>query len=259
MRRAVALLTLIVLAAGPIHSQITVASAADLQFAMVDLAAEFKHQTGKEVKTVFGSSGNLTNQVRTGAPFDVFIAANMTYPDSLYKWGYAAERPRLCAYGVLVLWTVKNLDLSRGIGALCDGAVAKIALPDPRHAPYGQAAVQAMTKQGVRGALERKFVFADNVSQAAQYISSASADIGFNAKSIVISPQMKGKGTWVEVDDTLYDPIAQGVIVTKYGQDNNPESSRAFLDFLFTEEARSVLVKYGFLIALPGTAAEPAR
>jgi molybdate transport system substrate-binding protein len=250
--RCAMLVILALCCAGPTSGQLTVAAAANTQFAMEELRASFAAATGTEVKAIYGASGKLTTQIKNGAPFDVFVSADMSYPDSLRKWGYAVAAPRVYAYGVLVLWTLSELDLSKGLSVLGDPSVHKIALGDLKTTVYGPAAVAAMKKADVYDAVRSKFVFGESVSQVAQYIASRSADIGFNAKSVVLANEMKGKGTWVEVDRTLYEPLAQGVVICRYGQDNNPKLSSAFYDFLFSDKARDILTKYGYELPKAG-------
>ncbi len=232
----------------PIGAQITVATAANMQFAMDEIKTAFKAETGKDVKGVYGASGKLTTQIRNGAPFDIFVSADMSYPDSLFKWKYAVNKPQIYAYGILVLWTMKDYDLGKGLSILSDPSIAKIAIGDLKATIYGPAAVKAMVATQVYDAVKPKIVFGENVTQVAQYITTQSADIGFNPKSIVISPQMQGKGKWVEVDKSLYDPLAQGAVVLRYGTDNNPESCKAFYTFLYGKKAREILEKYGYIL-----------
>ncbi|MFH0921186.1 MAG: molybdate ABC transporter substrate-binding protein [Fibrobacterota bacterium] len=229
-------------------STITVAAAADLQYALSEAARVFQDASGITVKTVFGSTGKLTTQIMAGAPFDIFLAANMAYPETLYIKGLAVTKPTIYLYGILVLWTVRGVDLNNGLRSLLDTAVKKIALPDPRHAPYGQAAVAALKQAGLYDSVSPKFVFGDNISQAAQFISSGSVEIGFNSKAIVVSPQMAGKGQWIELPTESYPKIAQGAVILKYGQDHNPEAAKQFYDFILGEKARAICLKYGFVL-----------
>jgi molybdate transport system substrate-binding protein len=230
------------------YSQITIAAAADMQFALEEVKTEFTKETGIAVKTVFGSTGKLAAQIQNGAPFDVFIAASMAEPESLFAKGYAVTKPKICTYGVLVVWTMKNYNMSTGLSILCNQSINKIAIPDPTHAPYGRAAKAALQNKNLYDSLAKKLVMGDNITITAGYIVTGNADIGFNAKSIVTSPQLKGKGAWAEVDSTLYPPIAQGIVLLKYGEENNPESSKKFYPYIFSEKARTIFARYGFLL-----------
>jgi len=227
-------------------NEITVASAANVQFVLDDLKAEFTKESGVGVKTVIGSSGELTSQIENGAPFDVFLSADMKYPAQLYKDGLSSQVPKVYAYGVLVIWTMKNLDLSKGISFLSDGGVGKIAIANPELAPYGREAVNSLNFYKLYDQLQKKFVFGESISQTNQFITTGAADLGFTAKSIVVAPNMKDKGKWIEVDPRSYKPIAQGVIVLKYEQQNHSKEALGFYNFLFSAPAQEILKKYGY-------------
>jgi len=251
MKRSL-LLAITFLSAMPLSAfanDITVAVAANVQFALDDLKAEFTKETGIGVKTVIGSSGKLTSQVENGAPFDVFLSADMKYPNTLYSEGFSLRSPKVYADGVLVLWTMKDLDLSQGVNALNDPNIGKIAIANPEVAPYGRQAVNAMKFYNVYDPLQKKLVLGESVSQANQFIATGAADIGFTAKSVVVAPNMKGKGKWVEIDPRSYQAIAQGVIVLKYGDQNHSKDAHEFDDFLFSPAAQDIFKKYGYTLS----------
>jgi len=241
---------LLVLSCGTLAQaeQLTVAVAANVKYAFDDLAVEFKKETGIEVQGVFGSSGKIAAQVKSGAPYDVFLSADTDVPEALYHEGWAVSKPRVYAYGVLVLWTMMDLDLGRGLLLLANAGVQKIAIPNPRLAPYGRAAMQALEKAKLKAAVESRLVYGESIAQAAQFVDSGAADIGFNAKSIVLSPEMAGKGKWVEVQQGSYEPIAQAVAVLKHGAQTQPDGARKFVEFLSTPKARAILEKYGYVL-----------
>jgi molybdate transport system substrate-binding protein len=246
--RAILLSSLVLFLTARGFAQITAAVAANVQFAMEELKADFRKSTGIEVKTAYGSSGKLTSQIKNGAPFDLFISADMDFPDSLHKWGYALEKPKPYAYGKLVLWTLKDLDLERGLAVLMDSAVTKVALADPKRAPYGREALKALQRSGLYAGMFSKLVYGENISQVSQYILTGNAEIGFNAKSVVLADEVQGKGKWKEVDSALYDKIAQGAVVCKYGWENNPGLSAKFFAYLYSDSARSIFSKYGYVL-----------
>jgi len=227
---------------------LTVAVAANVKFAFADLQQAFTRETGIEVKSVFGSSGKLTAQVKSGAPFDVFLSANMKYPDTLYQSGLALTKPKVYANGVLVLWTLNPLDLGKGMQVLKDPAVQKIAVANPKLAPYGREAINALKHFKMYKALESKLIYGENISQVSQYIDSKSADIGFTAKSVVLAPQLAGQGKWIELPRDSYRPIAQGVVILKHAQEANSDSAKRFLAFLSSPTARGIFEKYGYLL-----------
>ncbi|MGA8147056.1 MAG: molybdate ABC transporter substrate-binding protein [Gallionellaceae bacterium] len=227
---------------------LTVAVAADAKYAFNDLAAEFRNETGIEVKSVFDSSGKLTAQIKSGAPFDVFLSADMADPEALYQDGIAVAAPKVYAKSVLVLWTLNPLDLGKGIQVLNDPAVKRIAVANPAQAPYGREAINALEHFKLRAAIESKLVYADDIAQVNQYIDSKSADIGFTAKSAVLAPEVSGKGKWIELPRDSYQPIAQGAVILRYGAVTNPKAGRRFLEFLSSTAARGILGKYGYLL-----------
>jgi molybdate transport system substrate-binding protein len=229
-----------------VYSQLVVATAANMKFAMEELRSNYSAANKIEVKAVYGSSGKLVTQIKNGAPFDVFVSADVGYADSAVKWGYAASKPRIYAFGKLALWTMKNLDLQKGLSVLADSGIGKIAIGDPKVTVYGPASIEAMKKAGIYDKVKSQFVYADNIGQVAEFIITQSADIGLTALSIAISEPMRGKGTWVVVDSSLYPPIGQAAIILKYGEDNNPGIARTFYEYLYSESARAILKRYGY-------------
>ncbi len=227
------------------NAAITVAASANVQYALNDIIKEFEKTYNKKVKKVVSSSGKLSLQITKGAPYDIFLSADMKYPFFLYKKGYAATKPKLYAKGTLVLWTMKGIDLKDWEKSLIKEA-KKIALANPKNAPYGKAAIEVLKRKGVFDKVKKKLIFGDSVSQTNQYIASKIADAGFSAKAVVLSPKMRGKGEWIEMDKTLYEPIKQGVIVTKHGYKKQKNEVLQFYRFLFSEKAKSILKRYGY-------------
>jgi molybdate transport system substrate-binding protein len=248
-----------------IAQEITVAAAADLQFAMQDVAARFQKQTGKTVKLIYGSSGNFFQQIQNGAPFDMFFSANLDYPKKLEAAGLT-EPGSFYQYakGKIVIW-VRNdsrLDLSSGMQVLLNPSVKKIAIANPQHAPYGQAAVAAMQKANIYEKAKDKFVLGENISQTASFVVSGSADVGIVAMSLVLSPNMKDQGRYAEIPSGEYQPIEQACVIvgsskngsSKNGSSQNKEIAREFLSFVKTASIADVLRSYGFDV--PGGSAK---
>ncbi|OQX74426.1 MAG: molybdate ABC transporter substrate-binding protein, partial [Campylobacteraceae bacterium 4484_4] len=163
--------------------------------------------------------------------------------------GYAVSEPKIYAKGSLVLWSCKDIDPKEGLKILADPAIRRIAIPNPKNAPYGIQALRALKKAGVYEAVKPKLIFGESVSQTNQYIVSRAADIGITAKSVVRSPKMAGRGRYTDLDPTLYKPIEQGVVLLKYAKEHHPEAARAFYDFLFTPEAKEIFEKYGYTVS----------
>lgn len=225
---------------------LTVAIAANLKYVFDDLATEFKKETGIEVQGIPNASGKIATQVRNGAPYDVFLSADTDFPEGLYKDGYAVTPPKVYAYGLLVLWTQKDIDLSKGVAGLADASVGKVAIANPKVAPFGRQALKVLEYYKVRAAVEPKLVYGESITQVSQYVDSKAADVGFSAKSIVVAPETAGKGKWVEVPAESYEPIAQGVVILKHGSESNGEAARKFYGFVQSEKARAIFARNGY-------------
>lgn len=230
--------------------EITVAAASDLQFVMTELAGRFQKETGKTVKLTFGSSGNFFTQIQNGAPFDAFFSANVEYAKKLESSGLA-EPGTLYQYatGKIVVWAPADskLDISAGLTALANPAVKKIAIANPQHAPYGQAAVAALKKEGVYEKVADRFVLGENISQTASFVVSGAADAGIVALSLALSPTMKDKGRYVEIPGADYPPIEQACVVLKSSKEK--ETAKAFVNYIKTPAAAELFRVYGFEVA----------
>ena len=227
--------------------EITVAAAADLQFAMQDIADRFQKETGKNVKAIYGSSGNFFQQLENGAPFDMFFSANLDYPKKLEAAGFTEPGSYYeYARGKIVVWVLKDsrINLNGGLKALLDPSVKKIAIANPQHAPYGQAAVSAMEKEGIYEKVSDKMVLGENISQTASYVVSGSADIGIVALSLAVSPNMKEKGRYAEIPADEYPPIDQACVIVK--SSTKKDIANQFLAYVKSASVANLLRKYGF-------------
>jgi len=230
--------------------EIIVAAASDLSFAFKEAAGQFERQTGTRVKVTLGSSGNLFSQIQNGAPFDAYFSADIRYPQKLEESGQAVSGSLYrYAVGRLVLWVPNRPGLPsprQGLQALLDPAVRKIAIANPKHAPYGRAAVEAMRHAGVYEAVKDKLVQGENISQAAQFVESGAADAGLIALSLAMVPAMQQAGQYWEVPREAHPPIEQGAVVLKNGR--NRDGAQAFFSFLQRHEGQEILRRYGFVI-----------
>jgi molybdate transport system substrate-binding protein len=227
--------------------EITVAAAADLQSAMQDVAARFERETGKKVKVIFGSSGNFFQQIQNGAPFDMFFSANLDYPKQLEAAGLIENGSYYqYAKGKIVVWVPKEatINVNSGLKALLDPRVKKIAIANPLHAPYGQAAVSAMQKEGVYDKAKEKFVLGENISQTASFVVSGSADVGIVALSLALSPNMKDKGRYTEIPADEYPPIEQACVILSSSK--NKQLAQQFLSYFKSAAVADLLAGYGF-------------
>ena len=225
------------------------AAAADLQFVMQEVASRFQKETGKTVRLIYGSSGNFFQQIQNGAPFDLFFSANLDYPKKLEAAGLTEPGTYYqYATGKIVIWVPNDskLDVSSGLKSLLDPSVKKIAIANPQHAPYGQAAVAAMKKAGIYEKVANKFVLGENISQTASFVVSRSADAGIVALSLALSPNMKDKGRYAEIPSGDYPPIEQACVILKAAKQK--DTARAFLDFIKTRTVAELFQNYGFAV-----------
>ena len=225
---------------------VNVAAASDLSFALKEIIEAFEHTTGNQVQLTLGSSGNFYAQISNGAPFDVFLSADMDYPRQLESKGYAVPGS-LFTYGIggLALWVPNrsSLDLpKRGMRALLDDSIKKIAIANPEHAPYGRAAVAAMQHAQVYDQVKARLVFGENISQAAQFVQSGAADIGIVALSIAVSAPMREAGRYWVIPADMYPLLEQGAVLLKQAG----PAGQAFHQWLHGAEAQRVFFKYGF-------------
>jgi molybdate transport system substrate-binding protein len=226
-----------------------IAAASDLQFAMPDITAGFQKATGKSVKVTYGSSGNFFVQLQNGAPFDMFFSANLDFPKKLEAAGLT-ESGNFYQYaiGKIVLWVPNQskLDLSSGLQILANPAITKIAIANPQHAPYGQAAVAALQKENIYDNVKAKLVMGENISQTASFVLSGAADAGIVALSLAVSPNMKDRGRFVEIPTGDYPPIEQACVIMKAASEENKTTAKQFLDYFKRPETAAVLRNYGF-------------
>ena len=230
--------------------EITIAAAADLNFAFKELVADFEKKTGNTVKLSLGSSGNFFAQLSNGAPFDLFFSADIGYPKKLEEAGLA-EPGTLYRYAVgrIVVWVPKGSPIdvgALGMKALQHPSVKKVAIANPKHAPYGRAAVAAMEHFKVYEAVKGKLVLGENISQTAQFVQTGGADIGIIAFSLAVAPAVKETGLFWEVPPEAYPRLEQGAVIMRTAKD--PKTARAFLDYVRGPEGRVVFARYGFLI-----------
>ena len=228
---------------------VSIAAAADLAYCLDDINAAFKKtHPDADLKVSSGSSGNFAAQIKAGAPFEVFLSADMSFPKDLAQAGLADEKTLFTyAFGKIVLWTLhpETVDVTRGLALLRNAdAVKKLAVANPDHAPYGRAAREALQHEKLWDGLQSRIVLGDNIAQTAQFVSSGNADAGIVALSLVTSPKLANVGKWQEIPAEDYAPLEQGAVLTKAGTIN--PLARAYIEFLRTPEARAIFDRYGF-------------
>ncbi len=239
-----------IVAANAAPRELNVAAAADLSAVLQEVAANYEKRTGVTVKLSFGASGALTQQIQNGAPFDVFFSADMDYPRQLIAAG-EADGATLYRYAVgqLVLWTPKDSPLDvehKGINVLLDPSVRKIAIANPEHAPYGRAAAAALKHYGLYEKVSGRLVLGENVGQAAQFVESGNAQVGFIALAHALAPAMQGKGRYWIVPGEAYPALDQGVVVITRPSSSRKQDAAAFLEYVKSAEVAQLLQRYGF-------------
>lgn len=224
-----------------------VAAAADLQPVLPPIFAEFHRTTGIHAEATYHSSAALTTQIENGAPFDLFLSANMEYPQRLIADGFGegnAGKPILYARGTLVLWTRNVAHLpAPSLALLRDPALKTLAIANPQRAPYGKAAVAALQKLGLYDALKPRLVTAENIAQAAQFVDSGNADAGLISMTAALTPRLASAGKYFIVPADLYQPIEQGAVILS----KSPQRAAAqkLLDFLMSSPVQEELRKRG--------------
>lgn len=245
VRKLVFLLLLGTLASA---QELKIAAAADLTAAMQKVGTAFEKQTGVHVNFSFGSSGNFFAQIRNGAPFDVFLSADRSYPETLDQEGKTDQGTIIYARGKLVVWYPAHLSLTftpNNLNSLTSRLVSKVSIANPEHAPYGRAAVASMVHFKVYDQVKSKLVLGENVSQAAQFAQSGNADVALIALSLALTDSMQKSGHYVVIDPDSYPPLDQAAAVLRSSQ--NKTQAHRFLQFLQSPPAQKILHDFGFV------------
>jgi len=241
------LLLIVALSTSIFAGEIIVAVSANVSYAIEELKDEFsKIYPNIKVKTILGGSGKLTAQIENGAPFEIFMSANMAYPNRLYEKGFATTKPLVYAKGSLALFSVKQRDFSKGLSLLEEKDIKRVAIANPKTAPYGVASIEALKNAKIYDKIKSKIVYGENISATFNYALKAT-DIGIVAKSLLYSPKLKNfkEGeNWISIDKSLYTPIKQGIVVLKKGEKNSDVA--LFFEFIFSKKAQDIFKKYGY-------------
>lgn len=246
MLRCVVVLT--VLLSGTARAEkIMIAAAADLKFAMDEIVAAFRGvHAGDEVDVIYGSSGKFHTQVSQGAPYDLFFSADIAFAEELKNKGFAASEVMPYAIGRIVLWS-SSLDASKmNLESLLDPAIKRIAIANPKHAPYGKRAEEAMRHQGLWDQLQPKLVFGENISHTAQFVQTGNAQVGIIALSLALNPELADKGGYWMIPAEWHAPLKQGFIITKRAE--GKALARQFADYMNAPASRAIMTRYGFVL-----------
>src|ERR1035437_5005959 len=238
---------LLSLALATTSQAITIAAAADLQYALNEIIANYrKAHPNETVAVVYGSSGKLDAQIRQGAPYDIFFSADISLPQQLAKDGLAGSIVKPYAIGRLVLWSATRDAGKLKLADLASPSISEVAIANPQHAPYGKRAEEALRKSGLWEKVEPKLVYGENINQTLQFAMSGAADVGIVAQSLVLGLDPAHKGSWVLVPDSLHSPLLQGWIVTARAAKN--DTAKHFADHFADTTSRHVLSRYGFVL-----------
>lgn len=227
--------------------KITIAAAADLKFALDEIVSEFKKsRPGNEIEIIYGSSGKFQTQIRQGAPYDIFFSADIAYAKELATKGLASSAVMPYAKGRIVLWSSRMNASRMTMYDLTSPKIVKIAIANPKHAPYGKRAEEALRASGIWDKVQSKLVFGENIAHTAQFVQTGNAQIGILALSLALSPELAKKGGYYLIPDNLHAPLEQGYIITRRAADK--KLAKEFSDYFNSRPARAVMSRYGFML-----------
>ncbi len=241
------------LAAGPAAAQDdapVVALASDLQFALEEIAVKFTEETGMSVRLSIGSTGNFSRQIREGAPFQMFMAADEKFIAELHADGFTRDDGDLYAVGRVVIMAphgstlTPDAELNNLAEMLAAGQITRFAIANPEHAPYGMRAREALITKGIWDDLQPFMVLGENVSQAAQFSLSNNAEGGIIAYSLALAPQVAPQGTYALIPEDWHEPLRQRMALLN----NAGEVAEAFYAYMLAPSAREVMERYGFVL-----------
>ena len=246
MKRILIIVFVFIVSINLYAQKVNVAAAANLRYILDEIKTIYAEQhPNVKVDVTLGASGALLQQIINGAQYDLFLAADKTFPDKLKELGVASGNVKTYAFGKLVLWS-NTVDVSKGIDIITDNSVVHIAIAKPDVAPYGERAVQCLKYYGLLDKVKSKIVYAENIAQAAQYAYTGNAEIGFIALALALAPDMKDKGKYFVLDPKSYNPVEQACVLVKTWE-RNPEASK-FMDFVLSKACKPVFEKYGFIL-----------
>ncbi|MEO8885461.1 MAG: molybdate ABC transporter substrate-binding protein [Mucilaginibacter sp.] len=223
---------------------VRVAAAANLQAVIQALQKDFKARSDIEIEPVIGSSGKLVAQIKNGAPFDVFLSADMAFPQDLYKNGFALQQPQIYAYGSLIICSNKDIGFENWPRTLLTDRVKKIAIANPSIAPYGKAAQGALASKGILDDVKNKIVYGESISQVNTYITTGNVEVGFTTLALIMDPANKTKLYWKAINPKIYEPIAQGAVIIKATV--NKAAALKFYGYLFGADAKKIFAQFGY-------------
>jgi molybdate transport system substrate-binding protein len=233
-------------AEGSVDAQGTVriAAASDLKFALDSIIDSYRSRSSSELIVTYGSSGKLYEQLTNSAPFDIFFSADIDYPQKLNAQGLTSGVPEVYGTGRLVVWRRNNSASMASVRDLSRNKIGKVAIANPRHAPYGKRAEEALRFYGIYDEIVSKLIFGENISQAAQFVYSGAADAGIIAYSLALSPTMRNAGQYFLVPQESHAVLRQGFVILKGASANRDVKS--FIEFIRSQPSRDIFSYFGF-------------
>jgi len=226
--------------------KLRIAVAANAQGLIKKLHSDFKKQTGIEIEAIIGASGKLTAQIMNGAPYDLFLSADTEFPDKLFDAGYGLKKPKIYALGSLIICSTFPGDVKNWQALITSKKVNKIAIANPKTAPYGRAAQESLKFYQLDAKIEPKLVFAESISQVNTYLQTAVVSLGFTTEAFLYENSDKTKLKWARVDPRSYTKIEQAVILLNNAKKTGLEQATKFYDYLSSPSARKIIASNGY-------------
>lgn len=237
----------LVLSMSAYAEKINIAAAADLKFAMDEIVAKFREANAKDdVDVIYGSSGKFYTQIQQGAPYDLYFSADIAFPRELAKSGFSFSEVIPYAFGRIVLWSATMDANKMSLDSLTSSKISHIAIANPKHAPYGKRAEEALRASRLWERVEPKLVYGENIAHTAQFVQTGNAQVGIIALSLALNPALANKGGYWLIPDTLHAPLEQAFIITKRAQGN--DLAKKFADYMRSSATRTIMTKYGFVL-----------
>lgn len=237
----------LVLSMSAYAEKINIAAAADLKFAMDEIVAKFREANAKDdVDVIYGSSGKFYTQIQQGAPYDLYFSADIAFPRELARSGFSFSEVIPYAFGRIVLWSATMEANKMSLDSLTSSKISHIAIANPKHAPYGKRAEEALRASRLWERVEPKLVYGENIAHTAQFVQTGNAQVGIIALSLALNPALANKGGYWLIPDTLHAPLEQAFIITKRAQGN--DLAKKFADYMRSSATRTIMTKYGFVL-----------
>lgn len=223
-----------------------IATAANMQYVMEDIAEAFEEKENINLEVIVGSSGKLTAQSMKGAPYHVLVSADIKYPKLLSDEGKTLDKPKVYAQGRLSMWTLRE-DLDLSTVDLANDQIKRIAIANPKTAPYGEAALEYVDQLENNSLISDKLIYGENIAQVNQFVSTGAVDIGITAYSSKFSKNIDGIGKWAVLDPNLYNTLDQAIVILNSNQDSE-NVGKKFKDFILSTEGQRILMNHGYSI-----------